>query len=81
MQDQPPSRDRDPATTGEEDTAAGRPARGQPGRHRPIDLVGVLTIGFLLLLLAGGWLLYPQFAAYMRVQDCLASFRTPSACR
>ncbi len=35
-----------------------------------------LTLLLLVLLLVGGWLLFPRMQAYMVEQDCIASGRT-----
>jgi hypothetical protein len=35
-----------------------------------------ITLILLVLLLVGGWLLFPKLQAYMAEQDCIASGRT-----
>jgi hypothetical protein len=35
-----------------------------------------LTLVLLVILLVGGWLLFPKVQAYMAEQDCIASGRT-----
>jgi hypothetical protein len=40
------------------------------------NLLPALTLIVLLLLLLGGWFLFPRVQAYMTQQDCIASGRT-----
>lgn len=91
MEDQPHAPPRTSVPTNPVDGAESDPAPRPPesrktesrkilSRQKP-DLVPVLTLGGLVLVILAGWLLFPKVAAWMSVQDCLASFRTPSACR
>jgi uncharacterized iron-regulated membrane protein len=44
-------------------------------KHR-WDFVGILALLLVLLLLVGGWLLFPRLHNEMMWQDCVASGRT-----
>ena len=44
--------------------------------RRRWDIVGIVTLLALLLLLVGGWLLFPRLHSEMMWQDCVASGRT-----
>ena len=43
---------------------------------RRIDVVGLLVLALVVLLLVGGWLLFPRLHREMMWQDCVASGRT-----
>lgn len=45
-------------------------------RPKPSALLPVLVLVALVLLLAGGALIFPSIAAYMSQQDCIASGRS-----
>jgi hypothetical protein len=45
-------------------------------RKRRWDIVPLLALLLVLLLLVGGWLLFPRLHAEMMWQDCVASGRT-----
>jgi hypothetical protein len=86
MEDQQPSPQQQSGTPGRTDVAGTThpvdvPTERRPATRRKPDLVPILTLGGLMLIVLAGWLLFPKVAAYMRVQECLASFRTPSVCR
>jgi len=46
----------------------------RPRRRR--DYVGILTLLLVVLVLLGGWLLFPRLHSEMMWQDCVASGRT-----
>jgi hypothetical protein len=43
---------------------------------RAARLLPAITLVLLLLVLVGGWLLFPVLHAYIAEQDCIASGRT-----
>ena len=46
-------------------------------RRRPrVDVVAWLALAVIVVLLVGGWLLFPRLHAEMMWQDCVASGRT-----
>ena len=44
--------------------------------RRRVDVVALVALAVVLLLLVGGWLLFPYLHAEMMWQDCVASGRT-----
>jgi hypothetical protein len=81
MPDKPPAPGQTSVTTDAPGAAADSLAKAPPAPPRKPDLVALLTLGGLLLVFLAGWWLFPKVAAYMSMQDCLASFRTPASCR
>jgi hypothetical protein len=45
-------------------------------RRRRFDYFGLLALLAVLMVLAGGWLLFPRLHSEMMWQDCVASGRT-----
>jgi hypothetical protein len=47
-----------------------------PPSAAPSRLLPIAVLAALVLLMLGGWLLFPRFQAWMAFQDCVATGRT-----